>query len=139
MPGELQLHTKQNPFSLKEIIVIVIQNRNQGRSKYVKLGRGARHFEGTFSVRKRRHFLKIKWAFLCLLQNLGRIRAPRAPGPNVCDRNLGHTLRQNRELTNVSDETFVHKNSSLVVGTLFNETYLRKQHVGAGMCHTRCI
>ena len=29
---------------------------------------GARHFKGTFSIRKRGHFLKMKRAILCLLQ-----------------------------------------------------------------------
>ena len=55
--------------------------RAQGPRKHLKLG-GAQHFEGTFFFRKRGHFLKIKWAFLCLLQNLGA-RAPSAPGSYV--------------------------------------------------------
>ena len=32
---------------------------------------GAQHFKGTFSLRKRGHFLKVKRALLCLLPNLG--------------------------------------------------------------------
>ena len=32
---------------------------------------GAQHFEGTFSLRKRGHFLKMNRALLCLFQNLG--------------------------------------------------------------------
>ena len=49
----------------------------QGRRKYLKLG-GARHFEGTFSIRKRGHFLGMKRALLCLLQNLGG-KCPQCP------------------------------------------------------------
>ena len=41
----------------------------QGRRKHPKFG-GAQHFERTFYFRKRGHFLKIKKALLCLLQNL---------------------------------------------------------------------
>ena len=37
---------------------------------------GARRFEGAFFVRKRGHFLKIKRALLCLLQNLGGWHVP---------------------------------------------------------------
>ena len=51
----------------------------QGRRKHLKLG-GARHFEGTFFLRERGHFLKTKRAILCLLQNLGGARASSAPG-----------------------------------------------------------
>ena len=50
----------------------------QGRRKHLKLGR-ARHFEGMFLLKKRGHFLKMKRALLCLLQNLGRARAPSVP------------------------------------------------------------
>ena len=51
----------------------------QGRRKHLKLG-GARHFEGAFFLRKRGHFLKVKRALLCLLQNLGRHMPPVPPG-----------------------------------------------------------
>ena len=50
----------------------------QGRRKHLKL-KGARHFEGNFSLSKKGHFLKIKRALLCLLQNLRGARAPSAP------------------------------------------------------------
>ena len=46
---------------------------------------GARHFEGTFFVKKRGHFLKMKNAFLWLLQNLAGARAPSAPGSYVSE------------------------------------------------------
>ena len=42
---------------------------------------GARHFEGTFSLRKKGHFLEIKRALLCLLQNLGGHVPPVPPVP----------------------------------------------------------
>ena len=42
----------------------------QGRRKHLKLGEGARCFEGTFPLRNKGHFLKIKRALLCLSQNL---------------------------------------------------------------------
>ena len=40
---------------------------------------GARHLEGTFSLKKG-HFLKIKGALLCFLQNLGGT-CPQCPPP----------------------------------------------------------
>ena len=43
----------------------------QGRRKHLKLGGGARHFEGTFALRKKGNFLKRKRVLLCLLQNIG--------------------------------------------------------------------
>ena len=52
----------------------------QRRRKHLKLGR-ARRFEGTFSLRKKGHFLKIKRALLCLLQNLGGHVPPVPPVP----------------------------------------------------------
>ena len=56
----------------------VLLYTRQRRRKHLKLGR-ARHFEGTFFLRKRGLFLKIKRALLCLLQNLGGALAPSAP------------------------------------------------------------
>ena len=55
---------------------------SQGRRKHLKLG-GAQHFKSTFSLRKRGHFLKIRRALLCLLQNLGGVCAPVPPGSYV--------------------------------------------------------
>ena len=52
-------------------------NSVQGRRRHFKLG-GARHFEGTFFLRERGHFLEIKRALLCLLQNLGGM-CPQCP------------------------------------------------------------
>ena len=49
----------------------------QGGRKHLKLG-GAQHFEGTFFLKKRGHFLEIKRALHCLLQNLGG-RCPQCP------------------------------------------------------------
>ena len=56
----------------------------QGRRKHLKLG-VARHFEGTFFLRNRRHFLKIKRALLCLLQNLGGTFPQCPPVPTSMD------------------------------------------------------
>ena len=47
----------------------------QGFRKHLKL-REAQHFEGTFLLRKRGHFLKIKMALLCLLQYFGGEQVP---------------------------------------------------------------
>eukprot|EP00112_Aurelia_sp_Birch-Aquarium-sp1_P017464 Seg405.6 transcript_id=Seg405.6/GoldUCD/mRNA.D3Y31 product="hypothetical protein" protein_id=Seg405.6/GoldUCD/D3Y31 len=57
---------------------MVYNFEGQGRRKHLKLGR-ARHFKGTFFIKLKGHFLKIKRALLCLLQNLGGTRAPSAP------------------------------------------------------------
>ena len=47
----------------------------KGTGKHLKLG--GTHFEGTFFLKKRVHFLKIKSALPCILQNLGCLGAPR--------------------------------------------------------------
>ena len=67
--------------SLELILVhlYVIFLFQQGRRKHLKLG-GAPHLEGTFFLRKRGHFLKIKRALLCLLQNLVGT-CPQCPPP----------------------------------------------------------
>ena len=53
-------------------VIYDFYNRKKGRRKHLKVGGGgARRFEGTFSLRKTGHFLKIERALLCLLQNLG--------------------------------------------------------------------
>ena len=54
----------------------------QGRRKHLKLGGGARHFEGTFSLRKKRYFLKMKGLFFVCRKILGA-SAPSAPGSYV--------------------------------------------------------
>ena len=73
----------------------------QGRRKHLKLGR-ARHFEGMFLLKKRGHFLKMKRALLCLLQNLGRARAPSAPVPtSMLEVNTPKILPKSRWTHNV--------------------------------------
>ena len=54
---------------------------------------GGRHFEGTFSVRKMGHFLKIKRALLCLLQSLGEHVPPVPPIPTSMSVGVKNTLR----------------------------------------------
>ena len=44
---------------------------------------GPQHFEGTFSLSKKGHFLKIKRTLVCLLQNLGGYVLPVPPGSYV--------------------------------------------------------
>ena len=63
------------------------KNASQGCRKHLKLG-GGRHFEATFSLRKRGHSLEIEPALLCLLQNLRGARAPSVPGSYIYDASL---------------------------------------------------
>ena len=53
----------------------------QGRRKHLKLA-GTRHFEGTFTQRKREHFLQIKGHFFVHCKILGALE-PSAPGSYV--------------------------------------------------------
>ena len=64
--------------------------QTQGRRKHLKLG-GARHFEGTSSLRKRGHFLKTERALLCLLQNLGGYVPLMPPVPTSMHRRTHHS------------------------------------------------
>ena len=66
-----------------ETVSIDIQEQNNERYSDRDVGSisnlGDTMLRGHFVLKKKGHFLRIKRALLCLLQNLGGVRAPSAP------------------------------------------------------------